>query len=87
MFVFLAACFIFSVQGSSLAKTITPFDTFNQSPIIQIHGLPAVGSARVLSADRSRYRLTTNITNNYTARQRGGEDVLFDGETRRLTFS
>ena len=83
----LAASFTFSMPYLSLAQSVTPFDTFNQSPIIQIHGLPAIGSAKVLSADRSRYRLTTDITNNYTAKQRGGEDVLFDGETRRITFS
>lgn len=83
----LAASLTFSVPYSSLAESISPFDTFNQSPIIQIHGLPAIGSARVLSAERKRYRLTTDITNNYTTKQRGAEGVLFDGETRRLTFS
>jgi hypothetical protein len=72
---------------SLLAQSISPFDTFNQSPVIQIHGLPAIDSARVVSGDRSRYRLTTNITNNYTDKQRGNEDVLFDGETQRVTFS
>ena len=83
----LAACFIFSVPFLSLAQTVAPFDTFNQSPIIQIHGLPAIGSATVLPADRSQYRLTANIISNYTTKKSGNEEVLFDGETERLTFS
>lgn len=80
-------CICISVPYSSLAQTVTPFYTFNQSPIIQIHGLPAIDSARVLSEDRSRYRLITDIASNSTTRQRSNEDVLFDGETKRLTFS
>ncbi|MCK4585848.1 MAG: DUF3187 family protein [Gammaproteobacteria bacterium] len=83
----LAACFIFSAPSSSLAQTVAPFDTFNQSPVIQIHGLPSIGSATVLPVDRSQYRLTANITSNYTAKTSGNEEVLFDGETERLTFS
>jgi len=80
-------CIAFFIPASSLAQSVTPFDTFNQSPIIQIHGLPAIGSARVLSPDRNRYRLTTDIASNSTRKQQGNEDVLFDGETKRLTFS
>jgi len=58
---------------SSVAQTVAPFSTFNQSRIIQVHGLPAIGYAGVLSADRSRYRLITNIANNYAANQLGNE--------------
>ncbi len=83
----LAACFISSVPFVSLAQTVMPFDTFNQSPIIQIHGLPAIGSAIVLPVDRSQYRLTINIASNYTTKTLSNEAVLFDGETERLTFS
>ena len=83
----LAVCTVFIMPSLSLAQAFTPFDTFNQSPVIQIHGLPAIDSAKVLSADRQRYRLITNFTNNYTETQRGNEAVLFDGETTRVTFS
>jgi hypothetical protein len=49
--------------------------------------LPAIDSTTVLSADRRRYSLTTNIANNYTIVQRADEDLWFDGETTRVAFS
>ncbi len=69
------------------AQPVTPFFTFNQSPIIQVHGLPALESAAVLAEGRSRYRLVNDLASNYTTKQRNTESVTFDGETNRTTFT
>lgn len=71
----------------ALAQSVTPFFSTNQSPVIQIHGLPAVDHATVLPAGRARYRLVMDRVNNYTWARDGNEDVLFDGETTRTTFT
>ncbi|NOX75928.1 MAG: DUF3187 family protein, partial [Gammaproteobacteria bacterium] len=65
---------------------ITPFFTTNQSPVIQVHALPALDNARLLAAGQTRYRLVNSLASNYTRRQRGNETVFFDGETLRSTF-
>lgn len=85
--VLLAACPFLFVPYSLQAQTVTPFSTFNQSPVIQVHGLPAIDSARVLTKGRKQYRLIYNVANNYTTEQRSSENVLFDGETTRMTFA
>lgn len=69
------------------AQPITPFFTFNQSPIVQIHGLPAIESAGVLAEGRSRYRLVNDLASNFTTKQKNNESVIFDGETGRTTFT
>jgi hypothetical protein len=73
--------------ASAVAQEIEPFATFNQSPIIQIHGLPGLGEARVLGAGRSRYRLIADLASNYTADKTAEESVVFDGETQRDVFA
>jgi hypothetical protein len=70
-----------------LAQSVTPFFTTNHSPVIQIHGLPAVDRATVLSAGHARYRLMTDLASNYTQAEDANEEVLFDGETTRTTFT
>ena len=68
------------------AQPVTPFHTFNQSPIIQLHGLPAIDSAGILHQGRSRYRLVQDLASNYTFKSTANEALLFDGETGRTTF-
>jgi hypothetical protein len=81
----------FTSQSTFSSDSITPFFSFNQSPIIQIHGLPAIDSAAVLPEHRARYRLTHDLASNYTfgsfSSGAANESVLFDGETNRTTFT
>lgn len=83
----LAACFLFIAPSFLLAQSVTPFNTFNQNPVIQIHALPFIDTGRVLSSGKRRYRLVSDTANNFTRVSRSDESVLFDGETQRLTFS
>jgi len=74
------------IPGMLVAQPVTPFSSFNQSPIIQIHNLPAIDSAGILGKRHARYRLVNNLVSNYTRRNTANENLLFDGETNRSTF-
>jgi len=82
------ATFLFAgvLPGILLAKPVVPFFSFNQSPVIQVHNLPAIGSAGILNEARARYRLVNDLISNYTRRNTANENLLFDGETNRSTF-
>lgn len=76
----------FSSKAAFSSQPVTPYFSSNQSPIIQIHGLPAIDHAKVLGEGQARYRLVNDLASNYTHKQRSNENVLFDGETNRSTF-
>lgn len=78
---------VIAAQPAFSSQSITPFFSSNQSPIIQIHGLPAIDSATVLPERRARYRLTHDLASNYTFSNTTNENLLFDGETNRTTFA
>ena len=75
------------VNGVVHASEITPFYSFNQSPVVQIYGLPALGSARVLAPNQTRIELNEIIANNFTGEPLANETLLFDGESYRTTLS
>lgn len=65
------------------AIELTPFATSNQSPLIQIYGLPLAEPATLLESGQFSARLSLNVANNLTNPDNGREAVLFDGETYR----
>ncbi len=69
------------------ARPVTPFFTFNQSPLVQLYGLPAIGAARILDPGEQRYRLQADLASNFSAGQSGAESIVLDGETTRLTLA
>ena len=69
-----------------VAQPVTPFFSANQSPVIQIHNLPAIDSAGILPKHRARYHLVNDLASNYTVENKPNEKLLFDGETIRTTF-
>jgi hypothetical protein len=68
------------------ALAITPFQTFNQSPVVQIYGLPAPGQPEVLPSGRAALGLTTNLASNYVEEDTSRESLILDGETYRFDF-
>jgi hypothetical protein len=72
-----------SAEGST---DIIPLYSFNQSPLIQIYGLPALGAARVLDKDKVIISVQLHVANNSTQASNNGESILLDGETNRLTL-
>ncbi len=65
---------------------ITPFYTQNQSPVVQIFGLPAAGDARVLAKGRFSVLLAADVANNYAVDSTSREDITLDGENYRFTL-
>lgn len=63
-----------------------PFDTFNQSPLVQIYGLPGLGSARVLPTGATRVGLVYEAANHVVNAINGAERLELDGETHRTTL-
>lgn len=70
----------------SLAASELPFDTSNQSPLIQIYGLPGIGAPQVLSPGQWRTDLHFEAANHLVAEEYGTEALFFDGETHRTTL-
>jgi len=68
------------------AAVISPFYSFNQSPVVQIYGLPAIGRAEVLAPNHRRVELNEIIANNFTGMPLGNEMLMFDGESYRTTL-
>lgn len=63
-----------------------PFDTSNQSPLVQIYGLPGIGAPRVLAPGRLRADLHYEAANHFVGKSRGSEELFLDGETHRSTL-
>lgn len=66
---------------------LTPFQTFNQSPLVQIYGLPAPESGSTVPAGRLHTRLSLDIANNFAVDTKGNEAITLDGETYRTTLA
>jgi len=85
-------CLIF-LSGKAVGASTGPYlDTrplysFNQSPLVQIYGLPALGEARVLSAGETTLAMRLQIANNFTGSSNQAESLNLDGETHRLSLA
>jgi hypothetical protein len=56
----------FSDASDVYSTDVRPLYNFNQSPLIQIYGLPSLGEAQVLAQDESELALRLQISNNFT---------------------
>lgn len=70
-------------QGATLA----PLATRNQSPLIQIFGLPATGDSRLPDAGQISAELTLDQASHNTSSNSSTENILLDGETTRVELS
>ena len=66
---------------------ITPFRTINQSPLVQIFGLPAESSAVVTPDGRITVSFTQDIASEYTVSEKNSEQIVLDGESYRWTLA
>ena len=69
------------------ADETRPFEFTDQSPLVQVFGLPAIGPARVLDAGATTLRFSADLANHYAYAASGGERILIDAETRRFTVA
>ncbi|MCG2740566.1 MAG: DUF3187 family protein [Syntrophaceae bacterium] len=83
-----AVCFTILFAPSAAAATeIVPFESTNQSPLVQIYGLPGAGNAVVLPRGRTEVGLNVALSNNYAVNENSREDIILDGETTRFTVA
>jgi hypothetical protein len=68
------------------AVEITPFYTQNQSPLIQIFGLPSIGNNTVLPPKKADVRMILDYASNYAEDSNPRERILLDGESARITL-
>ncbi len=66
---------------------ILPFHTRNQSPVVQIFGLPVIGDSRILPAGGKELALVLDVANNYVDDTSRNEHIVLDGETYRLDLT
>ncbi len=66
---------------------IAPFHTRNQSPVVQIFGLPAISDSRILPAGGTALTLVLDIANYYVDDSARNERITLDGETYRLALA
>jgi len=81
--------FLLALLGSSglaAAADLTPLATRNQSPLVQIYGLPAAASATVLAPQQNAFSLTEDAASNNIDVSNANESLLLDGETYRTTL-
>ena len=68
------------------AVEITPFSTQNQSPVVQIFGLPPMGSAAVVAHGKAEGNVILDHASNYVNDSNARENILLDGESTRITL-
>ena len=75
-----------AVPAGAGAVEIAPFRTMNQSPLVQLFGLPAPGPARVPPAGTLEGGVAEDMASNFAQDATGREEILLDGESYRTTF-
>lgn len=76
-----------SAVASAADIEITPFSTSNQSPLLQIYGLPHDTGADIIPPGAFRIGLSIDTSSNYTVAKTAQEQITLDGETNRMSFS
>lgn len=66
---------------------ITPFVISNQSPLVQIYGLPRETGADIATPGRLIVALSQDLSSNYLVVSKAREQMILDGETYRLALS
>lgn len=84
----LAAICLIGIMSAidAAANEMAPFDSVNQSPLVNIFGLPGVGNFFLLEPGRTELGLNSVLSNNYTKNDSAREAIILDGETTRFTL-
>jgi hypothetical protein len=68
------------------AVEITPFYTQNQSPVIQIFGLPSIGNPVLVPARKADMRFIVDVANNFFEDGNQRESIVLDGQSTRMSL-
>jgi hypothetical protein len=77
---------VFFYPHSLQAVEITPFNTQNQSPVVQIYGLPPIGSAAILAHRKAEGTIILDHASHNVNDSNPREKILLDGESTRITL-
>ena len=80
-----AATLFFAAVAPVLSFDVTPFNIQNQSPVVQIYGLPVFHDADLVPAGKLEAGLTVHVSNSFAVNTDGGEEISLDGETCRFS--
>jgi hypothetical protein len=84
----LLICILLSPLAALAADSeITPFKTNNQSPLVQIYGLPHDTGADIVPPGTFHVSLNQDLSSNYAVSSNTREQITLDGETYRLAFA
>lgn len=83
----LSLIFLAQTAVSGSAAEIAAFPTSNQSPLVQIFGLPQAGTASVLPAGRYALTVVEDVASNFAHDETSHEKILLDGESYRTVLS
>ncbi|MFZ4855286.1 MAG: DUF3187 family protein [Desulfuromonadaceae bacterium] len=81
------ALLCFSGVAAAADMEITPFTTSNQSPLVQIYGVPHDTGADIVPPGTLRAGLSMDISSNYAVASSSREQITLDGEAARTTVS
>ena len=79
--------FLLCYSGAAGAVEIVPFYTINQSPLIQIHGLPPIDNARLVAVGRVEGIASADVANNFAINSNNTERITLDGESYRFVLA
>jgi len=68
------------------AAEITPFYTQNQSPVIQIFGLPSIGEPSLVPPRKADLRVVMDLANNFVVDGNPQERIILDGQSTRVSL-
>jgi hypothetical protein len=68
------------------AAEITPFYTQNQSPVIQIFGLPFIGEPSLVPARKADLRFIIDLANHFIEDENPRESIVLDGQSTRISL-
>src|SRR5438105_372153 len=78
---------IATTASPARARDLEPLPMFNQNPLVQIFGLPAIGSARVLANGEQTAGVSDEAANYFIYQQTDNEQLTLDGETHRINIA
>jgi hypothetical protein len=68
------------------AAEITPFYTQNQSPVIQIFGLPSIGDPSLVPPRKADLRFIIDLANHFIEDENPRESIVLDGQSTRISL-
>lgn len=85
--VLMLAIFAVPLISSAAGMDITPFRVTNQSPLIQIYGIPAESASIITPTGKHSATISVDSASSSTVNRTVRERISLDGETTRITTS